>query len=359
MKRRYFKYVFIINFIIISCVILTSLLLKKQETPVIPASLTTPIISTYPQTSGFCESAKSAVLIDGKSGAVLYEKNSNLPLPMASTTKIMTALAVIEASKPEDVITVTKASCGIEGSSIYLTEGEQLTVKDLLYGLLLESGNDAASALATGVFGSEKLCVDKMNELCSTMGLIDTSFSNVHGLYDESHKTTAYELALITSHALKNPLFKEIVSTKNYVTESGKMRYFSNHNRLLWSYENAIGVKTGYTSKSGRCLVSSAEKDGELYIAVTLSDSNDWQDHKDMLSFAFDSFDCVEIAQKDSFTVYYGFDKYAPADSIYLTSRTGNDFDISYKFIFSQDICKAEYYYQGTKLGHFPLIKKD
>ena len=308
----------------------------------------------------FCHNAKSAVVIDAKSGAVLFEKNAHTRMPMASTTKIMTALAVLENASPDTVIEIPKEAVGVEGSSIYLKQGEKMTVKDLLYGLLLESGNDAAIALAIGVFGSVDECCDYMNERCHKMGLVNTRFENPHGLDDDNHYTTAYELALITKEAMKNSLFRQIVSTDNYIVPGDEPKYFSNHNRLLKTCKNAVGVKTGYTSKSGRCLVSACADDEEEYIAVTLNDPLDWQDHKDMHTYAFDNFDNVEIADKQTFFIYHGFDKYCPVDSIYLTVNGDKDFSIGYSLTKQSDkIIKAEYFTENSSLGSFGMVRDD
>ncbi len=358
MKRQSFKYIFFLNLLFIATSAVITFFSHKSSQNLVPASLTTPIMNRGFEQQDFCHSAAAAVILDGKSGAVLYEKNASLRLPMASTTKIMTALTVINNADVNAVIEVDKKAAGIEGSSIYLRAGEKITVLDLLYGLMLESGNDAATALAIGCFGSEKACVDKMNELCHSLGLIDTHFDNVHGLDSDSHYTTAYELARITSVALKNPLFKTITSTKNYTTSSENPKFFSNHNKLLRIYDGTIGVKTGYTSLSGRCLVTSAQRDDEMYICVTLNDKNDWADHKSMLDFAFDNHSCYEIAKSDSFCIYIGTERYFPADDIYLTVKGDNSITTDYKITRSKSDVLCEYYTSGTKLGHFALTKE-
>lgn len=357
MKRQSFKYIFFLNLLFIAVCTVITFFPKDVYESRLPVSITTAIMNKSFEQQSFCQNAKSAVLLDGKSGAVLYEKNAYTRLPMASTTKIMTALTVINYANIDHIITIDQKASKIEGSSIYLKAGEKLSVIDLLYGLMLESGNDAATALAIGCFGSEKNCVDKMNELCNSLGLIDTHFDNVHGLDSENHYTTSYELARITAEAMKNPLFKTIVSSKNYTTSSENPKYFSNHNRLLRTYDGAIGVKTGYTSLAGRCLVTSAQRDDELYIAVTLgNDKSDWQDHSMMLDFAFENYSCVEIAQKDSFYIYKGFEKYSPTEDFYLTVK-GDKPAIDYTFTFSKDSVLCEYGCYKEKLGHFALEK--
>ena len=361
MKRQSFKYIFVINLLFLTFVTAAMFLYKTDNTSknAVPVSISTPLVNSKALSVDFCQSAKSAVIIDSKSGAVLFEKNAHEKLPMASTTKIMTALAVIDKVNPDDLIEITKHSAGIEGSSIYLKEGEKLTAKDLLYGLLLESGNDAAVALAVGVFGSEKECVKYMNQKAHSIGLVSTSFSNVHGLDDENHYTTAYELSLITKEAMKNELFRNIVSTKNHTTSGENSRYFSNHNRLLSMSVSAIGVKTGYTSKAGRCLVSCAQIENEEYIAVTLCDRLDWQDHKAMLSFAFDNFEGYQIAEKDSFALRVGFEDYLPADDVYITAYGNNSFNINYKVSIKNGIGKVEYSTDNAPLGTFGILKND
>ncbi len=251
-------------------------------------------------------SAKSAVLIEAQSGAVAYGKNQDLRLPMASTTKIMTALVVLEKAELDEIITVTPEMTGIEGSSIYLRAGEELTVEELLYALLLESANDAAVALAMTVGETVEGFAQMMNEKSREIGLTDTHFTNPHGLDSDEHYTTAYELGLISACAMKNPSFERIVSTykKTIPLNNGEgARVLVNHNRLLRSYDGAIGIKTGFTKKCGRCLVSSATRDGVTLICVTLNAPNDWQDHKNMLDYGFSRYESVSLASPNSYNV--------------------------------------------------------
>lgn len=244
-------------------------------------------------------SASSAVLIEPKSGRVLYEKDADKRRPMASTTKIMTALVALENADINMAVKIPKEAVGIEGSSLYLTEGETLTLHELLYALMLRSANDAATAIAIAVGGSLSDFAEMMNEKAEKMGLTDTRFDNPHGLDSEEHYTTARELALITAEALKNGTFREIVSTyKKLLPLNGVQdrRLVVNHNRLLRTYDGCIGVKTGFTKKDGRCLVSAAERDGITLIAVTLNAPNDWSDHKKMLDHGFASVKRVKIS---------------------------------------------------------------
>ncbi len=204
---------------------------------------------------------------------LLYSKNENMKLPMASTTKIFTALTVIENCNDLNALaTVPKKATLTEGTSIYLKENEKLTVKELLYGLMLRSGNDAAVTLATHISGSVKDFADLMNKTASKYGLKNTSLKNPHGLDEKGHYTTASDLAIFTQNALKNPIFRVIVSSKNFEIKERKncgYRYFINKNRLLTTLDGCIGVKTGYTSKAGRCLVS-AVNDGEKDIVCVV-----------------------------------------------------------------------------------------
>ena len=207
-------------------------------------------------------SAESAILIEAKTGTALYEKKADERLPMASTTKIMTALVALELAPPETVVTVPREAVGTEGSSVYLFEGEQLTLEQLLYALLLASANDAAVAIACGTAGSVEAFAGKMNEKAASLGLRNTHFVNPHGLDDPDHYTSARDLAVIARAALEVPLIRKAVSTQKITiphnAEDG-VRLLVNHNKLLRTYDGAIGVKTGFTKRSGRCLVSAAE----------------------------------------------------------------------------------------------------
>lgn len=193
-------------------------------------------------------SAKSAVLIDTKTGSVLYEKNARQKLPMASTTKIMTAICALEAGNLDETFEIHPSAVGVEGSSIYLAHGETMTLRDLVYGLMLNSGNDAAVAIAMQVSGSVEAFAALMNDTAAKIGVQDTQFQNPNGLDDPQHYTTAYDLAQITRYGMQIPAFTEIVSTKTkripwQNKENGRL--LSNHNKMLSLYEGADGVKTG------------------------------------------------------------------------------------------------------------------
>ena len=237
-------------------------------------------------------SAYSAILMDADTGQVLYEKNAQEKSLIASTTKIMTALVVLEQGNLDAVVTVPQAAVGIEGSSMYLKAGEELTVRQLLYGMMLSSGNDAAVALALYTDGSIEAFAQRMNDKAQALGLQHTSFANPNGLDSEENYSTAYDLAKITQAALHTPGFIEIVSAK---TVQCGTHYLVNHNKLLWQYEGALGVKTGYTKKAGRILVGAAEQKGRRLISVTINAPDDWRDHKAMLDEGFSRYQETEI----------------------------------------------------------------
>ena len=233
--------------------------------------------------------ASAYAVIDVDSKEIIMSENADEPLPIASTTKILTALTVIEnVFDLDEEVTIPVAACGIEGSSIYLTPGERLSYRDLLYGLMLRSGNDAAVALAVLTGGSVDSFVKLMNETARKYGAVNSNFANPHGLDDEKHKVTARDLALISAYAMDNDTFKEIVSAKYYKTSGDIVRYMKNKNKMLFNYEGADGVKTGYTKKSGRCLVASAERNGRRFVSVVINRYNMWQDSENLLNKAFE-----------------------------------------------------------------------
>ena len=229
-------------------------------------------------------SAKSAALLDGTTGECLYVKNGEQRALIASTTKIMTGLLVCEAGELDRTVTVPDAAVGLEGSSMYLKKDETLTRRDLLYGMMLHSGNDAALTLAISVSGSEGAFVRQMNLRARALGLTQTHFANPHGLDSGENYSTALDLAHLAQAALQNAQLRAVVSTKTAVCAG---RTLTNHNKLLWRYDGCIGVKTGYTRHAGRILVSAAERDGRMLIAVTISDPDDWRDHTALLDYGF------------------------------------------------------------------------
>ena len=227
-------------------------------------------------------------VIDLQSGKIIKSSNGQVKHPIASTTKILSAITVIEeVFDLDEEIFVPSAAVGIEGSSVYLSPGERISYRDLLYGLMLRSGNDCAVALAIKTSGSVEKFVEKMNEVAKKAGAINSSFANPHGLDDEKHYSTADDLAKITAYAMKNDVFRTIVSTKYHDTSGEVSRCFKNKNKMLWNYDGAIGVKTGYTKKSGRCLVSAAEKDGKSFAVVVLNVNDMWNVSENLLNEAF------------------------------------------------------------------------
>lgn len=231
-------------------------------------------------------SAQSAVLIEQSSGRVLYENNADEERLIASITKIMTALVAIEHGELREVYTVTSRDMA-EGSSMYLQVGDQLTLEELLYGLMLVSGNDAALAVAHCVSGEVEDFVKLMNETARTLGMTHSSFANPNGLDAEGHYSSARDMAHLTAHALKNEVFRRIVST-DHITIGD--RYLKNHNKLLDLCEGCIGVKTGFTKAAGRTLVSAATRNGMTLVCVTLKDGDDWNDHIALFDEAFGTY---------------------------------------------------------------------
>ncbi len=247
--------------------------------------------------------AKGMCVIECNSGRVIYEKNKDMKLAMASTTKIVTAITVLDnyTGDLDDKITIPDEAVGIEGTSMYLRKSERLSVRELLYGLMLPSGNDSATALAILTAGDEKSFCALMRETAEKCGALNTSFANAHGLDAEGHYTTAYDLALITAYALNNQEFLDISMTKNKVidaTEQTDTRYLRNKNRLLLSMNNCIGVKTGFTDNAGRCFVSATEKeDGTRMVCVLLNCQPMFEEATRLLNLANQEYSLQEILE--------------------------------------------------------------
>lgn len=240
-------------------------------------------------------SARRAEAVDAITGRVLYARSAEEQALIASTTKMMTALVVCEQCNVLSRYRIPKEAVGIEGSSMYLREGEVLTVQELLYGLMLSSGNDAAVALACFCGGNPSDFVELMNDKARVLGLSGTHFANPNGLDAKDHYSTAKDLAALAAYAMDNPIFAKTVSTK---TVSAGGRALRNHNKLLWMVEGAEGVKTGYTKAAGRALVSSASREGRRIIAVTLDAPDDWNDHKKMLEEGFSQYQVRRVLSK-------------------------------------------------------------
>lgn len=240
-------------------------------------------------------SADSYVLMDAESERIIAQKNADKRSLVASTTKIMTALIVCEQCNVLDRVRIPREAVGIEGSSLYLQAGEILTVQELLYGLMLHSGNDAATALAIYCGGTVEGFAQLMNDKAYSLGLKNTHFSNPHGLDAPDHYSCASDMAVLAAYAMENPVFAMTVSTKNVNIGNRALR---NHNKLLWQVEGADGIKTGYTKAAGRILVSSAKRQGRRLICVTIGDPDDWKDHKALLEKGFSDYSLISVVEK-------------------------------------------------------------
>lgn len=254
--------------------------------------------------------AHSAVLINADTKEVLYEKNAHTRRSMASTTKIMTGLLAVESSRLNDVVTV--GDIHSEGSSIGLINGYKLTLEALTYGMMLESGNDAAVVCAEFLAGSEEAFSQLMNKKAKEIGMSDTNFVTASGLDSQEHYSTAYDMALLGAYAVANPAFSEIFSTKSKrvdFIEPDISITFSNHNKLLSWCDGVFGIKTGFTKKSGRCLVTACERDGTVLIAVTLNDGDDWNDHRKLYDYGYEKCEVQELYIRfpESLKVYSGY----------------------------------------------------
>lgn len=266
-------------------------------------------------------SAKAATLYEPTSKKIIYSKNGEERLPMASTTKIMTAMVVVDNCNTMETVIIGPESVGVEGSSAYLSEGDEYTVLELLYALMLQSANDAATALAYYVAGGISEFSEMMNRKANDLGLENTHFTNPHGLDAEDHYTTSNDLAIMSAELLENEILREIVSTyKKTFTYDERTRTYINHNKLLRLYADAAGVKTGFTRRSGRCLVGAAERDGMTFISVTLDAPSDWSDHTALLDFAFDSYEKIQLTAKGDYLQninVVGGDK----ESVYISAK--------------------------------------
>lgn len=262
----------------------------KKIISALAAALIVAITAITPCAAGFSLSAEAAVLLCVENGKLLYGINADKKLSMASTTKIMTSLLALEYAQPEKEITVTEEMVSVEGTSMGLQAGDSVSLRELVYGMLLQSGNDAANTVATVIGGSAEGFAEMMNARAAEIGMTNTNFVTASGLDDDEHYSTAYDMALLAAECLRNPEFAQICSQKKATLTYGNPPYsrtLTNHNRLLWSYPDALGIKTGFTKKSGRCLVSAAKRGGVTLVAVTLNAPDDWTDHEEMLDYGF------------------------------------------------------------------------
>lgn len=312
--------------------------------------------------------AYASSLIDVESGRILYSSNGDVETRIASLTKIMTAIVAIEQGNLADSVKISNRAAGKEGSSIYLRAGEQMSLLNLLYGLMLRSGNDAATAIAEHVGGSEAGFVYLMNEKAEHLGLKHTQFRNPHGLDDEGHYSSANDMAILTAYALKNKIFAEIVKTefRKAPNPNEKWDYaWRNKNKMLNLYEGADGVKTGYTKKAFRCLVSSATRNGQQLVAVTLNDGDDWRDHGQLLDFGFKYYPLSTIAtfeqQVAGSTLVYGNHFTYPllegelgrvSASLALIDPNSTHYTLGERG-------RMNFFLEGQSIGSVPLYEKD
>lgn len=321
-------------------------------------------------------SAKAAILMIADSGEIIYNKNVDKQMPMASTTKIMTTLIALENGDFSKKYTVTSEMVNVEGTSAGLKAGDKIDLQTLLYCMMLSSGNDAANATACVVCDSVEKFISLMNKKAKEIGMTHTNFDSVSGLDTDNHCSTAYDMALLTSYALKNEQFEEICSTYTKSVSFGNPPYnrrLTNHNKLLKYYDGLIGVKTGFTKKSGRCLVTAARRNGLTLICVTLNDGNDWEDHENLLDYGFEKVKKQSINQKIEIEVPVidSIDRYVDAEiehypSVYTYS---NDVDLSINYEIESflyppikygDIVgyASIYYKNGNLIEKVPLISR-
>lgn len=316
-------------------------------------------------------SANNAVLIEQSTGRVLYEKNAHEIESIASITKIMTAIIAIESREMERVTKTSKRAIDTEGSSIYLEQGEKMSIEDLVYGLMLRSGNDAAVAISEHVGGSEEGFVHLMNEKARWLGMTNTHFDNPHGLDSEEHYSTAYDMAVLMQYAMDNKTFIKISGTTTHQAENRSYAW-QNKNKLLTSfYDKCTGGKTGFTKQSGRTLISSANHDGLNLIAVTLNAPDDWRDHIQMYEWGFENYQLETIAEKGE-TLFKDRDSkrtilgVKPFDLLYpLTKREASVLD-SQTFLMPEKINSTDYligqtefYLDDLKIAELPIYHED
>lgn len=253
----------------------------------------------------YTDTSKSSIVMDLESGRILYENNPHERKLIASITKIMTAILAIEEGNLDKKVTVGDEVLKMYGTNIYVEVGEKLTLKDLLYGLLLRSGNDASVVIASVVAGSEEHFVDMMNRKAQQLGMKDTVFANPHGLDEDTQNySTAYDMALLSSYVYKNEIYRKIVATDKYEVSTGDKTYlWYNRNKLLNNYEYCTGGKNGYTPSAGKTLVTTASKDKFNITVVTLDDSSEYETHKSLYEYFFEHYKRYEIVSKDNFDI--------------------------------------------------------
>lgn len=314
--------------------------------------------------------AKAYILMDVKTNRVLYSNNISQRLPMASTTKIMTVILAIESGRLDETVTVSRNASMQEGSSVYLKEGEKIKLGDLLYAIMLRSGNDAAVAVAEHLGGSVEKFAQLMNDKARSIGAVSSNFTNPHGLPDDNHYTTAFDLGLITCYALRDELFAEIVSTKRKTIPGPASenwdRVLTNKNKMLWQFEGGDGVKTGYTKKAGRCLVASATRNDWQLVSVVLNCGDMWNASAELLEYGFNNYNKLRIVNKDEpykeIAVAKGKKKHVavyPAEDLYAPIKidSNKDEEINIKEDL-KDMVKAPIY-ENSRAGSLEVYVSD
>lgn len=313
------------------------------------------------------DTAKSTIVMDLDSGRIFYEKNANQKRLIASITKIMTAIVAIEEGDLTEKITVGEEVLSMYGTNIYVEVGEKMKLRDLLYGLLLRSGNDASVVIAKAIAGSEEKFVNLMNKKAQEIGMKNTIFKNPHGLDEETENySTAYDMALLSKYAYKNKTYRNIVSTDKYEVSTGKKTYlWYNRNKLLTTYEYCTGGKNGYTPRAGKTLVTTASKKGLNLTIVTLSDGDIYNNHIDLYEDFFSKYKRYKIIDKNNFRIDKEFvdeDVYLE-DSFYypLTSNEVNDIKTVVHFLddsATDEIGTIEIFLSNQKIGELPIYRK-
>lgn len=306
-------------------------------------------------------SARSAILMDIDNNKILYEKNINEIRSVASISKIMTAVIAIESGKLDEEVTIGNEINSSYGSGIYIKEGEKLKLRDLVYGLMLRSGNDAAIAIAKYVGGNVDKFVEKMNEKAKELKMTNTTFNNPSGLdQDKGNYSTAYDMAKLTSYAMKLDDYKKITSTKKYTLTTNKNTYvWINKNKLLSVYKYTTGGKTGFTEIAKRTLVTTASKDNINLVVVTLNDGNDWQDHQNLFEYGFDNYTNYKILNKGKINIYnekyyLDYELYINNDFNYLLNNNEKD-----SLIFKYELNKQRKINNGDEVGKLNIYSGD
>lgn len=306
-------------------------------------------------------SARCAILMDTDSNRILYEKNINEVRSVASISKIMTAVVAIESGKLADEVTIGEEIKDAYGSGIYIQEGEKITLRDLLYGLMLRSGNDAALAIANYVGGNVDDFVTMMNDKAKNIGMKNTTFNNPSGLdQEEGNYSTAYDMAILTSYAMKLEDYKAITSTKKYVLTTNKNTYsWINKNKLLSIYKYTTGGKTGFTEIAKRTLVSTASKDNINLVVVTLNDGNDWQDHQNLFEYGFNNYTNLKILEKGTINIYNedyynDYELYVENEYNYLLKNSEQN-NLTFKY----DLEKKRSFNTGDEVGTLNIYLGD